>query len=44
MAHEAINELLLALMEKGLIKNENELIMTFMRDKTVGKNMFGDTL
>ena len=44
MANEAINKLLSASMDKGLIKNEKELSMTFVRDKIVLKNMFGDTL
>ena len=37
MANEEINKLISASMEKGLIKNEKELSMTFMRDKIVGK-------
>ena len=36
-ANEAINKLISASMEKGLIKNEKELSMTFVRDKIVGK-------
>ena len=44
MANEAINKLLSASMEKGLINNEKELTVTFVRDKIVRKNMFGDTL
>ena len=31
-------------MEMGLINNEKELTMTFVRDKVVVKNMFGETL
>ena len=31
MANESINKLLLTSMEKGLIKNENELSMTFVK-------------
>ena len=33
MSNEAINKFLLASMEKGLIQNEKELSMTFLRDK-----------
>ena len=43
MANEAINKLFSASMEKGLINNEKELAATFVRVKSVGKNMFGDT-
>ena len=31
-------------MEKGMINNEKELTVNFVRDKIVQKNMFGDTL
>ena len=44
IANEAINKLLSASMDKGLINNEKELTMTFLNDKIAGKNMFGDTL
>ena len=44
MASEAINKFLSASMEKGLINNEKDLTVTFVRDKKFRKNMFGDTL
>ena len=44
MANETINKLLSASMEKFLIKNEKELTVTFVRDNTFGKKLFGDTL
>ena len=44
MANKAINKLISAPMEKGMINNENELTVTFVRRKMFGKNMFGDTL
>ena len=37
MANKAINQLLTTSTEKGLTNNENELTMTFVRDKIVGK-------
>ena len=43
MSNEAINILISASMEKCLINNEKDLTMTFVRDKIVRKNMFGDT-
>ena len=43
MANEAINKFLSESMEKGLIKNEKELTVTFVRGK-FWKIMFGDTL
>ena len=44
MDNEAINKLLSVSMEKGLINNEKEIIVTFVRGENFGKNMFGDTL
>ena len=44
MANEAINKLLLESTEKGLINNEKELTVTFVRGNIVGKNTFGDTI
>ena len=44
MANEAINKLLSASMDKGLIKNEKELTTNFVRDKIVRNNVLGDTL
>ena len=44
IATDAINKLLSTSMQKGLIKNEKELTLTFVRNKSFGKNMFGDTL
>ena len=44
MSNEAINKLLSASMEKGLIKNENELTVTFVRGKIFGITLFGDIL
>ena len=38
MAKDAINKLLLASIKKGLIKNEKDLTMTFVRNKDFGKN------
>ena len=37
MANEAINKLLPASMEKGLINNEKEVTVTFVRGKNFGK-------
>ena len=44
MAKEAIIKLLSASMEMGLINNEKEITVTFVRDNLFGKNMFSDTL
>ena len=44
MANEAINKFLSASIEKGLINNEKELTVTFVRDKVVEINMFSDTI
>ena len=44
MLNKAINQLLKKSIEKCLINNKKEFTMTFVRDKIVGKNMFGDAL
>ena len=44
MIPKAINKLFLASIEKGLIKNEKELTVNFVRNKCLGINLFGDTL
>ena len=43
MANKAINQLLTTSIEKGLIKHEKELTMTFVREN-LWENMFGDAL
>ena len=44
MTNDTINKLFLASIEKGLIKNEKELTVNFVRNKKFGKKWFGDTL
>ena len=44
MANDAINTFLSSSTEKGLIKNEKELTVTFVRGKSFGNNLFGDTI
>ena len=44
MANDAINKFLLASIKKGLIENEKDLTVTFVRNKYFGKKMLGDTL
>ena len=44
MDNKVIYQLLTRSIDKGMIINEKELTMTFVRDIIVGKNTFGDVL
>ena len=44
MANDAINKLVLASIKKGLIEDEKDLTVTFVRNKDFGKYLLGDTL
>ena len=44
MANNAGAKLLQVSIENNLIKLENDITMTFARDKIVGKNSFGEVL
>ena len=43
-AKNASDQLLTISIEKGLINNEKELTMNYVRNIIVGNNMFGDVL
>ena len=44
MANDAITKLVLASIKKGLIEDEKDLTVTFVRNKDFGKYLLGDTL
>ena len=44
MANEAITRFVLASIKKGLIENEKDLTVTFVRNKYFGNKMLVDTL
>ena len=44
MDNKVIYQLLTRSIDKGMIINEKELTMTFVRDIIVGENTFGDVL
>ena len=44
MANDAITKLVLASIKKGLIEDEKDLIVIFVRNKDFGNKLLGDTL
>ena len=44
MTNDAITKLVLASIKKGLIEDEKDLTVTFVRNKYSGKKLLGDTL
>ena len=44
MANDAISKLLSASIKNGLIKDEKDITVTFLRNKSFGKNVLGHTL
>ena len=42
--HDAITKLVLASIKKGLIEDEKDLTVTFVRNNDFGKSLLGDTL
>ena len=44
MANDSINKLVLVSIKKGLIDNEKDLTVTFVRENDFGKKLLGGTL
>ena len=44
MANDAITTLVLASIKKGLLEDEKDLTVTFVRSKDFGKKLLGETL